>query len=51
MQIWIFFKEGGFTIQTGKIPFTAIGVDQAEEHVNKMHKGEGGILVEMSNQK
>ena len=42
-QIWNFFKEGGFTIQTGKIPFTAFGEDQAQEHVNKIYKGEGGI--------
>ena len=42
-QIWNFFKESGLTVQTGKIPFTAIGVDQAQEHIDKIHKGLGGF--------
>lgn len=26
-----------------EIPFTAVGVDQAQEYENKVHKGEGGL--------
>ena len=35
--------NGGFATSTRKIPFTSIGLDQAQEHANKVIKGEGGI--------
>ena len=42
-DIWQVFCDGGFVVQKGAINFTAIGVDQAQEHINKTHKGDGGI--------
>ena len=30
-------------MKTNKIAFTALSVDQVQEHVNKSHKGHGGI--------
>ena len=40
---WREFEQGGFTVSTNPISFTAIGVEQAQEHVNKIHKGHGGM--------
>jgi hypothetical protein len=37
------FEQGGFTVNTSPVAFTAVGVDQAQEHLNKDHKGDGGI--------
>ena len=42
-KIWEDLENGGFTVKTSQIAFTAIGVDQAQEHVNKIHKGKGGV--------
>ena len=42
-QIWKDYKSGMFTVKTGNTPFIAIGVDQAQENANKVHKGEGGV--------
>lgn len=42
-EVWHDFEEGGFVVQTNPISFTAIGVDHAHEHLNKVHKGDGGI--------
>ena len=42
-DVWHEFENGGFTVNTNLVPFTAIGVGQAQEHVNKVHKGHGGI--------
>ena len=42
-KIWENFQNGEFTVKTSQTPFTAIGVDQAQEHVNKIHKGKGGV--------
>ncbi len=42
-SVWAHFEDGHFTVKTNTVPFTAIGVDQAQEHVNKIHKGDGGI--------
>ena len=41
--VWYEFENGGFTVNTNPVPFTAIGVDQAKEHINKVHKGHGCI--------
>ena len=42
-KIWEDFQKGEFTVKTNQTAFTAIGVDQAQEHVNKIHKGNGGV--------
>ena len=42
-QVWHYFEMGGFTVSSSQVPFTSIGVDHAQEHVNKVHKGDGGI--------
>lgn len=42
-EIWKDFEDGFFTVKSNRNPFSAIGVDHAQEHVNKIHKGEGGI--------
>ena len=42
-DVWREFEQGGFTVSTNPISFTAIGVDQAQEHVDKIHKGHGGM--------
>lgn len=42
-DIWEEFVNGGFVVQKSGVNFTAIGVDQAQEHVNKTHKADGGI--------
>jgi hypothetical protein len=42
-DIWEEFDSGGFTVQTNLIAFTVIGIDQAQEHVNRGHKGDGGV--------
>ena len=41
--IWKEFENGGFVVQKSLINFTAIGVDHAQEHINKVHKGVGGL--------
>ena len=42
-DIWKHFLSGEFTIQKSRIPFTAIGSDQAGEQVNRELKTSGGI--------
>ena len=42
-EVWHDFENRGFTIKTNLVAFTAIGVDQAQEHMNKIHKGDGGL--------
>ena len=42
-KIWENFQNGEFIFKTSQSPFTAIGVDQAQEHVNKIHKEKGGV--------
>ena len=38
------FMAGNFTIRTSEqVPFTRLGVDQAQEHVNKKLKGHGAV--------
>ena len=42
-EVWDDFAQGNFTVKTNPVAFTAIGVDQAQEYVNKGHKGDGGV--------
>jgi hypothetical protein len=42
-EIWEGMLNGGFATATKNIPFTSIGLDQAQEHDNKNIKGDGGI--------
>ena len=41
--MWHGFENGGFIVKTNLVAFTAIGVNQAQEHMNKIHKGDGGL--------
>ena len=43
LEVWHDFENGGFTIKTNLVASSAIGVDQAQEHMNKIHKGDGGL--------
>ena len=40
---WEFFSNGHFAVQKSKVPFTGIGVDHAQEHMNKVLKGENAL--------
>ena len=40
-DVWHEFENGVFTVNTNPVPFTAIGVGQAQKHVIKVHKGHG----------
>ena len=42
-QIWNDLQSGEFVVNTNPIVFTSIGPDQAQEHLNKVHKGDGAI--------
>ena len=42
-EVWNDFAQGNFTVKTNPMAFTTIGVDQAQEHVHKCHKGDGGV--------
>ena len=43
-QTWDKFMAGDFTVSaTNQVPFTRLGVDQAQEHVNKKLKGQGAV--------
>ena len=42
-DVWHDFKNEGFTAKTNLVAFTAIGVDQAQKHINKIHKADGGL--------
>lgn len=43
-EVWLQFLSKDFTVSTSnKIPFTRLGVDHAQEHVNKNQKGQGAI--------
>jgi hypothetical protein len=41
--LWGRLLEGEFAVTKSTIPFTSIGIDQAQEHDNKILKGEGGL--------
>ena len=43
-QTWNRFMAGDFTVSTSyQVPFTRLGVDQAQEHVNKKLNGHGAV--------
>eukprot|EP00794_Sanderia_malayensis_P002267 gene2267-2604_t len=43
-QTWDKFMAGDFTVSaSNQVPFTRLGVDQAQEHVNKKLKGQGAV--------
>ena len=42
-HIWNDLKSGEFVVNTNPIAFTSIGPDQAQEHLNKVLKGDGAI--------
>ena len=42
-DVWHDFENGGFAVKTKLVAFTAIGVDQAQEHMNKINKADGGL--------
>ena len=42
-EMWNMFQAGGFALKANSIPFTGIGVDQGQEFLNKILKGEGGL--------
>lgn len=42
-SVWCRLVAGEFAVTSNKIPFTSIGMDQAQEHENKRLKGEGGL--------
>ena len=42
-EMWNTFQTGGFALKANSIPFTGIGVDQGQEFLNKILKGEGGL--------
>eukprot|EP00112_Aurelia_sp_Birch-Aquarium-sp1_P010681 Seg2275.3 transcript_id=Seg2275.3/GoldUCD/mRNA.D3Y31 product="hypothetical protein" protein_id=Seg2275.3/GoldUCD/D3Y31 len=42
--MWDKFMAGDFTVSaSSQVPFTRLGVDQAQEHVNKKLKGQGAV--------
>jgi hypothetical protein len=41
--IWNRFQAGDFALTKNDIPFTGIGIDQGQEFLNKVLKGDGGI--------
>ena len=42
-DIWQRLLAGEFAVTTCSIPFTSIGIDQAQEHDNKLLTAEGGL--------
>ena len=42
-KLWNRLVNGAFAVTKHKIPFTSIGLDQAQEHENKSFKGQGGL--------
>jgi hypothetical protein len=43
-KVWLQFLSNEFTVNTSNIiPFTRLGLDHAQEHVNKNLKGQGAI--------
>ena len=41
--MWNMFQTRGFALTANSIPFTGIGVDQDQEFLNKILKGEDGL--------
>lgn len=42
-QIWNEFERGEFVVKRNPVPFTSVGHDQAQEHMNRVHKGDGAL--------
>ncbi|MES9884823.1 MAG: hypothetical protein ABW185_28590 [Sedimenticola sp.] len=42
-ELWLRLCAGEFVFSNNNVPFTSIGLDQAQEHQNKMLKGDGGL--------
>jgi hypothetical protein len=42
-DLWKRLCAGEFAVTKNPIPFTSIGIDQSQEHDNKILKGEGGL--------
>ena len=42
-ELWEYFKQGNFSINKTRIPFSAIGADRGIEHENRAMKVVGGI--------
>ena len=42
-HIWNDLQSGEFVVYTNPIAFTSIGPDHAQEHLNKVHKGDSAI--------
>ena len=40
---WEFFSHRHFAVQKSEVHFTAIGVDHAQEHMNRVLKGENAL--------
>ena len=48
-QTWDKFMAGDFTTSTSnQVPFTRLGVDQAQEHVNKKLRVHGAVIDAVS---
>ena len=43
-EIYQEFMDGHFTVNKNQIPFCAIGVDHALEHINRIMKVTGGLV-------
>jgi len=41
--LWVILQEGEFAVTKSRIPFTSIGVDQAQEYDSKILKCKGGL--------
>ena len=42
-NMWNLLKAGGFALKSNSIPFAGIAVDQGQEFLNKILKGDGGL--------
>ena len=42
-SVWETLSTGGFALKANEIHFTGIGIDQGQEFLNKVLKGEGGL--------
>ena len=43
LETWEYFKQGNFSVNKTRIPFSAIGADHGIEHENRTMKVMGGI--------
>lgn len=48
-ETWDELASGNFTVNTSNsVPYTHTGIDQAMEHLNKVTKGQDGIIIRMT---